>query len=126
MRLAQGTLEAILHMNEILTASRAPQEQRMASIKIAARFIKTLSSLDIDCRSDIFSRYCAQKDGPRHRATAYAVFCASVAIPKEYALFHYLYAQCSGMVTNLVKSVPLSQTDGQKAAIWYKAGFFKE
>ena len=29
-------------------------------------------------------------------------------------MLHYLYAQTSAMVTNCVKAVPLSQTEGQK------------
>ena len=48
---------------------------------------------------------------------AYGVFCASVGISKEDALLNYLYAQTSAMVTNCVKSIPLSQSDGQKMLV---------
>ena len=35
-------------------------------------------------------------------------------IPLEEALTHYLYAQTSAIVTNCVKTIPLSQTSGQQ------------
>ena len=49
-----------------------------------------------------------------HHITAYAVVCASAKIPLNRALEGFLFAQCSGMVTNCVKTVPLSQSQGQK------------
>ena len=54
---------------------------------------------------------------------AYGVFCASVGISKEDALLNYLYAQTSAMVTNCVKSIPLSQSDGQKMLVSFYTVF---
>ena len=45
---------------------------------------------------------------------AYGVFCACAGIRREEALAGFLYAQASAMVTNCVKTIPLSQSDGQK------------
>ena len=44
----------------------------------------------------------------------YGVFCAQMEISIGEALAHYLYAQTSAMVTNCVKTIPLSQTAGQQ------------
>ena len=44
---------------------------------------------------------------------AYGVFAALAGIDEEELLRRYLYSQVSAMVTNCVKTVPLSQTSGQ-------------
>ena len=62
---------------------------------------------------DIFDKYLAQAKNIHH-ITAYAVVCASAKIPLNKALEGFLFAQCSAMVTNCVKTVPLSQSQGQK------------
>ena len=45
---------------------------------------------------------------------AYGVFCAGVGLGLDESLSHLLYAQTSALVTNCVKTIPLSQTDGQQ------------
>ena len=47
-------------------------------------------------------------------SVAYGVSCAALEIDKEEALETFLYNNTSGLITNAVKSVPLSQSDGQK------------
>jgi urease accessory protein len=44
---------------------------------------------------------------------AYGVFCAALGIDRQSAMAAYLYAQAAAMATNCVKTIPLSQTDGQ-------------
>lgn len=46
-------------------------------------------------------------------SAAYGVFAALAGIDEEELLRRYLYGQVSAMVTNCVKTVPLSQTVGQ-------------
>ena len=45
---------------------------------------------------------------------AYGAVCACAGILAEDAMLHFLYAQASAMVTNCVKLIPLSQSDGQR------------
>lgn len=45
---------------------------------------------------------------------AYGVFAALAGIDEAELLRRYLYSQVSAMVTNCVKTVPLSQTAGQR------------
>ena len=54
----------------------------------------------------------AQKGG-----AVYGIFCAAVGISVSDCLEHYIYAQTSAMVTNCVKTIPLSQSVGQQLLI---------
>ncbi len=46
-----------------------------------------------------------------------------MGVAKELALSFYTYATSSAMVTNSVKTVPLSQTQGQKILVELKGQF---
>lgn len=105
-------------LEEILEASRIPMEQREASRKMGSRFAKTMSRQNIpgmetaDC---ILEDYLQERKGQTiSHCCIYGVFCAALGIPLENTLSHYLYAQTSAMVTNCVKTIPLSQSSGQK------------
>jgi urease accessory protein len=109
-----------------------PAELRGASQKLGVRFVKAASALlpekavNVDMGSDsggdanvggasFFHRYA--RAAGRNLCTqpvAYGVFCASVGIALDDALRTFLYAQTSAMVVNFVKTVPLSQTSGQR------------
>ena len=94
-------------LEEILGASRIPMEQREASRKMGSRFAKTIEKLH--------EKYLETRKGkPVSHCCAYGVFCAALGIEEEETLYHYLYAQTSAMVTNCVKTIPLSQSAGQK------------
>ena len=63
----------------------------------------------------IFREYLdARKGKAVNHCCIYGVFCAEMQISLEEALTHYLYAQTSAIVTNCVKTIPLSQTSGQQ------------
>ncbi|MDR1059987.1 MAG: urease accessory protein UreF [Clostridiales bacterium] len=63
--------------------------------------------------SAIFGEYVARAGKRVSHAVAYGVFCASLGIDRQSAMAAYLYAQAAAMATNCVKTIPLSQTDGQ-------------
>ena len=110
-----GDLEAISRLEEIMEAGKIPRETREASRKLGSRFIKTLSALGIPYENRIFQEYREARKGKSvHHAVAYGVFCGAAGISREEALEHFLYAQTSAMVTNCVKTIPLSQSSGQK------------
>lgn len=117
-----GDLNKVIELDNLLQVIKTPQEIRDASMKLGSRFVKTISTTtDIKFESDIFSRYIDKVNGketvPNH-AIAYGVFCAAIDVDKTTALSFFLYAATSAMVTNSVKAVPLSQTQGQQ--ILYK------
>ena len=112
----KGNLEAILQVEAILEASRLPAEQRDASKKMGSRFVKTVEKLGIpELAEGIFRQYLdARKGRGVNHCCVYGVFCGVLGIGINETLSHYLYSQTSAMVTNCVKTIPLSQTSGQK------------
>ena len=111
----RGDLTAISRLEEIMEAGKIPRETRDASRKLGSRFIKTLSALEIPRENRVFEEYREARKGKSvHHAVAYGVFCGAAGITREEALEHFLYAQTSAMVTNCVKTIPLSQSSGQK------------
>ena len=110
-----GDLTAISRLEEIMEAGKIPRETREASRKLGSRFIKTLSALEIPRENRVFDEYREARKGKSvHHAVAYGVVCGAAGITREEALEHFLYAQTSAMVTNCVKTIPLSQSSGQK------------
>jgi len=105
-----------LAYTELLEASRIPMEQREAARKMGSRFAKTIEKLGLSIsETGIFREYLdARKGKAVNHCCIYGVFCAEMQIPLEEALTHYLYAQTSAIVTNCVKTIPLSQTSGQQ------------
>lgn len=112
----RNDLKKLLYLEELLEASRIPMEQREASRKMGSRFAKTMEKLELpECISGIFREYLEGRKGKSvSHCCVYGVFCAAMGIELEEALTHYLYAQTSAMVTNCVKTIPLSQSAGQK------------
>ena len=109
-------MEKLKELDQVITASRVPQELRQAGEKIASRFIKTLLKLSVDYELPWFQKYGAAADPYRKKnyAVAYGIFCASAGLGLDESLSHLLYAQTSAVVTNCVKTIPLSQTAGQQ------------
>lgn len=109
-------LKGLLRLEELLEASRIPMEQREAARKMGSRFAKTIEKLELPISENgIFRKYLdARKGKTVNHCCIYGIFCAEMQIPLEEALSHYLYAQTSAIVTNCVKTIPLSQTSGQK------------
>lgn len=110
----EGALDKLMKLEEITDASKVPYEIRDASKKLGTRFWKTVMGLNISYESNIFHEYIeALSTTGIHHACIYGVFCGAVGLEKRQVLEHYLYAQTSAIVTNCVKTIPLSQTDGQ-------------
>lgn len=108
-------LEKLDDLEDIMDASRVPKELREASKKLGSRFIKTLTHMDVPYEREHFRQYVQLRQGKTTcHPCAYGAFCACTSIKREDALTNYLYAQASAMVTNCVKTIPLSQSDGQK------------
>ena len=120
----QQNLEKINELETIMNASIVPMELREAAKKLGSRFVKTLTHMQVPYITPIFLNYMeSRKVNVICHPCASGVFCASVGISKEDALLNYLYAQTSAMVTNCVKSIPLSQSDGQKMLVSFYTVF---
>lgn len=112
----ENNLEKLLYLETILEASRLCAEQREASRKMGSRFAKTIEKLELEITKEgIYREYLDNRRGKAvSHCCIYGVYCAALAIDLENTLSHYLYAQTSAMVTNCVKTIPLSQSSGQK------------
>ena len=110
------SLEELEELEEILEASRIPMEQRDAVRKMGSRFVKTIEKHDLEINeTGIYKEYVTARKGKNiSHSCVYGVFCSALGIELEEALEHYLYAQTSAMVTNCVKTIPLSQSEGLK------------
>lgn len=109
------SMETIDRIEEIIEASRIPFELREASRKLGSRFCKLVqSTMPIEATS-FFSKYIEHRlKRNTYYPSAYGIFCAELGLDKEEILLRYIYSQASAMVTNAVKCIPLSQTDGQQ------------
>ncbi|MDR0346829.1 MAG: urease accessory protein UreF [Coriobacteriales bacterium] len=108
-------LAALIKLERLSVASRTAMESRQASLKLGSRLVKTsMPLLTPDMDKEFFEAYFeATGRSLCTHPTAYGVFCAVANIERGEALGAFLYAQTSAMVINCVKTVPLSQTDGQ-------------
>ncbi|MDR7871045.1 MAG: urease accessory protein UreF [Tissierellaceae bacterium] len=107
----------IIQLESVIRAVKAQREIREASEKLGARFIKTVMSMKVDLPNEIFNKYIkftAEEKVPNNHSVAYGVLCASTGIDKRQSMVNYLYSSTSAIITNLVKTVPLSQLVGQE------------
>ena len=109
----EDKLDKIAELEEIVEASKSPVEIRAAAQKLGSRFVKTVISMNVDYISDVFARYVEKVKQPTY-AIAYGVFCAAVGIDMRRAMESFLYTNTSGKVVSCVKTIPLSQTQGQQ------------
>ncbi|MCE3037395.1 urease accessory protein UreF [Helicobacter sp. faydin-H20] len=108
---AGENLDRILELEDLANAATPASEMRDGMRKLGMRFLKTIQALPLE-EKEFLKQYREKTELPIH-ASAYGVFCMVNQIDFEKAIKHYLYAQSSGIVTNCVKTIPLSQTDGQ-------------
>lgn len=102
-------------LEEIMEASRIPFEIRDASRRLGSRFVKTLEKMELSWMDPFFWEYLEKRSKKTIcHPCAYGAVCACAGILAEDAMLHFLYAQASAMVTNCVKLIPLSQSDGQR------------
>ena len=111
----KNNIKKLINLDNILNCSKSPREIRVASQKLGSRFIKTLINANIKYENDNFMNYVNNCENlfPTH-TVAYGVFCQSVGIPKDKCIEAFLYSYTSQTITNCVKTIPLSQMDGQK------------
>ncbi len=96
----------LIKVDETLSVVKTAREIREASTKLCTRFIKTVDGMGVLPNFEVFKNI-------QHYAVAYGLFCKLVGIGREEALSFFIYSQTSALVTNCVKTIPLSQTDGQ-------------
>ena len=113
----KGKIGKLEKLDMFLKASKSAEETRLASEKLGNRFIRAVESLNVDYDNETYIKYVENIKNNRletNYSLIYGVFCASAGIDLDKALKNFLYSNTSSMMLNCVKTVPLSQNDGQK------------
>ena len=107
-------VEEILSLDVECTAVKMPMEMRQASTKMGMRLMKIFQPV---CDNELIAEYKKSITGlcaAGHYAIVFGIYAFALGIGKKDALTSFYYNAASGMVTNSVKLVPLSQQAGQE------------
>ncbi|WP_226995948.1 urease accessory protein UreF [Campylobacter pinnipediorum] len=100
-----------------LRAIKSQKELREASEKLGSRLVKTLMRIDLNFDIKFFKELnenLNKKQIPICHSVAYGAICALAEVDKDYALNSFCFNTASTIVINAVKTVPISQMDGQR------------
>lgn len=103
-------LPSIIRLEGLYIASKSCSEIREATRRLSQRFIKNINLVSEDL---FWNEYVAAALEHAH-TFSYGVWCELQGMELMEILEAYLYSQVSNMVTNCVKLIPLSQSQGQK------------
>jgi urease accessory protein len=101
-------------LDELITALKVPAEIRMASKKLAIRFLKLTQGLQPVKRCSNYLAKIQEGKLHGHYAIAFAMYAHAHGITSKEALLAFYYNMLNGIVTNCAKLVPISQGDAQK------------
>ncbi len=108
--------DQLLSIDEIAFASKTPMEIRTGSQRLSKRFIGTWEGIAKDKYPKLM-KYKELVEGGSCKGIfpiSVGLYAKDIGIDKEKAAALFLYSQLSGIVTNAVKTIPLSQKDGQR------------
>jgi len=110
----EDSINEILLLDAECTAVKLPMEMRHASIKMGMRLMKIFQPV---CSNEIIIAYkkqIANLTASGHYSIVFGIYAQALGIEKKDALIGFYYNAASGMVTNSVKLIPLSQQAGQE------------
>ncbi len=109
-----NNINEIFKIDEFATASKLPEELRMASHKLGIRLLKIFEPLCNDALISVYADAIKSKKINGQYCIAFALIAHALHIEKKDALFGFFYNAAASMITNAVKLVPLSQHEGQR------------
>lgn len=111
----EQNLKKLYELEQMAKSAQTPKEIRQAHQKLGNRFFKAIETMGIIFDTRFLYEYHAfvKEVGVSH-SVVYGVFCACAGIDFLDTLSNYLYGQTSAHITNCVKLIPLSQTQGQQ------------
>lgn len=115
---AAGDLAALLELDELVGALRAPREWREAGSQVGRRLLRLGADLWPDAPVlGAYHRAVAEgRAGGQHPVAVGVVTCAA-GVDAEAAVLSFLYAALQGLVSCAVRLVPLGQTEGQRLLV---------
>lgn len=106
-------INKILHLDELSAASKIPKEIREGSRKMCSRFFKLVKSMGITALEP-YASLVAEKKAYGQYPVAFGIYAALANADLLDSVAVFAYSQCSAVIANCVKLVPLSQIDGQR------------
>ncbi|MBV9455203.1 MAG: urease accessory protein UreF [Rubrobacter sp.] len=110
------SLEEVLKVDQLLSATKLPCELRFASTAIGGRFLVIVAALGIKgLVLDNYNRLVHSSGAPGNFAVGYGIAAPALGIGVEEALLSYLYTSASSLVTAGQKLIPLGGSVAQRA-----------
>jgi urease accessory protein len=106
---------AIIALDDMVTATKSASESRRASQKLGIRFMKMGEEFELE--HPFFKAYfraIQKKEVMGHYAIAFGLTSQVLGVSLATVLTAFYYNTVAGMVTNCAKLVPISQMSGQK------------
>jgi len=110
----QDDKKMLLQLDALYSALRVSAEMRKGSEKLCRRFLKIINQMHNFSNVRRYEQLIKTKVCNGHYAIAVGLFIASNEVEIKEAAAIYAYSLVSTIVTNAVKTVPLSQMDGQQ------------
>ena len=111
---ATQALDALVALDQRLTAFKVPRELRLESRHTGQAFLRAAMALTPPPLVVAFFQQVQQDATPGHHAIAFGLVAQSLGLTEEHTLLAYLYNVNAGLVAAAVRLVPLGQTDGQR------------
>ncbi len=110
-----GSIESkkLIALDALYAAYKSPFEVRRGSEKLCQRFLKVWERIEVLPHLALYQQLIKERVCTGHHALALALFVKDKGISYEEGAHIYTYSITSGIVSNAVKNVPLSQLDGQ-------------
>lgn len=104
----------ICQLDELSMVLKAPMEVRRGSQKLCSRFLKIWDKMRDYKRLEEYQKMINEGKSQGNHSIAVGLYAVEVGLTREDAAAIYSYSLLSAIVTNAVKTVPLSQIAGQK------------
>lgn len=104
----------IQKLDEYSMALKNPMEIRSGTRKLCSRFLKTFEKIAAYEKLQQYRQWIESGQCQGNHAIAVGLYGKEIGLEREVAASIYTYSQLSAIVTNGVKTIPLSQMSGQK------------
>ncbi len=109
----EGFKSQVIEIDNYYSACKSPFEIRKGSMKLCQAFLKIWQKVEELKAFTLYKELIQSKECAGHHLILYGLFSLSKGLDYTTSAHLYAYNTLSAIVTNAVKSVPLSQIDGQ-------------
>jgi len=111
---AQESLERLMALDRLLTASKVTRELRLESEHTGQAFIRASLAMQPSSLVEAFWHAARQKNTPGNHPIAFGLVAQSLGLSETCTVQSYLYNVVAGWVSVAVRLVPLGQMEGQR------------